>query len=332
MAKKALIIGISGQDGAYLASLLLSKGYEVHGTSRDSDINSFATLEVLGIRDRICTHSMGLRDFRSAMLVIDRVAPDEVYNLGGQSSVGLSFTQPVETFESIAVGTLNLLDAIRFLGKSVRFFNAGSSECFGNVEAPANEQSPFHPRSPYATAKAAAHWAVANYRDAYGMFACSSICANHESPLRPSRFVTKKIVSAAVRIAREGGKLSLGNLTIQRDWGWAPDYVECFWRMLQAKTPGDYVIASGETHLLSDFVAEAFAAVNLDWKDHVQTSPELFRPSEIAVSRLDPTKAERELGWAAKYRMREVVRLLIQAETHGENKQECFDIRPYSAG
>ncbi len=219
--------------------------------------------------------------------------------------------------ESIAVGTLNLLDALRFLGEPVRFFNAGSSECFGNTEVPANEETPFHPRSPYATAKAAAHWAVANYREAYGMFACSSICANHESPLRPARFVTRKIVQGALRIAREGGKLALGNLTVQRDWGWAPHYVDAFWRTLQAETPRDYVIASGETNSLSDFVAVAFVCVGLDWRDHVETSAALIRPSEISASRLDPGKAERELGWRAHYRMRDVVRLLVENEKTG---------------
>ena len=315
--KTALIIGISGQDGAFLAHLLLSKGYEVHGTSRDSEINSFPALEALGIRSKVKLHSMALSDFRSVMLLMDRIVPDEVYNLGGQSSVGLSFSQPVETFESIAVGTLNLLDALRFLKRPVRLFNAGSSECFGNTEVPATEQTPFHPRSPYATAKAAAHWTVANYREAYGMFACSSICANHESPLRPVRFVTRKIVEGAVRIARQGGTLSLGNLDIQRDWGWAPEYVECFWRMLQADTPTDYVVASGETNRLSDFVAEAFSAVGLDWREHVISSPELIRPSEISASRLSPAKAARELGWCATYRMRDVVRLLIENEKTG---------------
>jgi GDPmannose 4,6-dehydratase len=314
MTKKALVVGISGQDGAYLADLLLSKGYEVHGTSRDCEVNSFSALESLGIRDRVKLHSMALRDFRSVMFVVDRLMPDEVYNLSGQSSVGLSFYQPVETFESIAVGTLNLLDVLRLLRIPVRIFNSGSSECFGNTESPADENAPFHPRSPYATAKAAAHWAIANYREAYGMFACSSICANHESPLRPERFVTRKIVRAAVRIAGEGGRLNLGNLDIQRDWGWAPDYVECFWRMLQMGAPGDYVIASGETNRLSDFVEEAFAAVGLDWKDYVDISADLMRPSEISVSRLNPSRAGRDLGWAAKYRMREVVRMLIKHE------------------
>lgn len=315
--KTALIIGVSGQDGAFLAHLLLSKGYEVHGTSRDSEINSFPALQALGIRSKVKLHSMALSDFRSVMLLMNRIVPDEVYNLGGQSSVGLSFNQPVETFESIAVGTLNLLDTLRFLKRPVRLFNAGSSECFGNTEVPATEETPFHPRSPYATAKAAAHWTVANYREAYGMFACSSICANHESPLRPVRFVTRKIVEGAVRIAREGGTLSLGNLDIQRDWGWAPEYVECFWRMLQADTPGDYVIASGETNRLSDFVAEAFSALGLDWRKHVISSPELIRPSEISASRLSPDKAARDLDWRAMYRMRDVVRLLVENEKTG---------------
>ena len=219
--------------------------------------------------------------------------------------------------ESIAVGTINLLDALRFLKRPVRLFNAGSSECFGNTGVAANEETPFHPRSPYATAKAAAHWAVANYRDAYGMFACSSICANHESPLRPARFVTRKIVQGALRIARDGGTLSLGNLEVQRDWGWAPDYVDGFWRMLQAKIPSDYVIASGETNSLSDFVKEVFSAVGLDWKEHVRVSEELIRPPKSVLAALDPSKMARDLGWRANHRMRDVVRLLVENERTG---------------
>jgi GDPmannose 4,6-dehydratase len=313
--RRAAILGITGQDGAYLARLLLAKGYEVHGTSRDAEARSFAALERLRIRQQVSLHSVALTDFRSVMLVLNKIRPDEVYNLTGQSSVALSFEQPVETFESIAVGTLNVLDALRFLDKPVRFFNAGSSECLGNTAEPATEATPFMPRSPYATAKAAAIWTVANYREAYGMFACSSICANHESPLRSPRFVTRKIVQAAVRIAGGSGEtLPLGNLAVERDWGWAPEYVEAFWRMLQAKTPDDYVVATGETNALSDFVAEAFSCVGLEWKSHVTVQQELMRPSEILRSALKPEKIARELGWRAGHKMRDVVRLLVDSE------------------
>ena len=262
--RTALICGISGQDGTYLAQLLLEKGYRVIGTSRDAQVTTFGNLIKLGIRDRVEVASMALSDFRSVLQVLARFQPDEVYNLAGQSSVGLSFEQPVETLESISVGTLNLLEGIRFLNRDIRLYNAGSSECFGDTgDTPANEQTPFRPRSPYAVAKAAAFWQVANYREAYGLFACSGILFNHESPLRPERFVTQKIVRAACRIAA-GSKerLTLGRLDIQRDWGWAPEYVEAMWKMLQQPQPEDFVIATGETHALQDFVAEAFAAVN----------------------------------------------------------------------
>jgi len=225
--KKALIIGISGQDGAYLADLLLRKGYEVHGTSRDHEGVSFANLVKLGIRDRVKATSMVTSDFRSVLTALQRAEADEIYNLAGQTSVGMSFTYPVETFDSILIGSINLLECLRLLGHPVKFYNAGSSEMFGNTKKPATEETPFHPRSPYATAKAAAHYAVTNYREAYGIFACTGILFNHESPLRPERFVTQKIVSTAVRIANGSKeKLTLGRLDIRRDWGWAPEYVE----------------------------------------------------------------------------------------------------------
>ena len=314
--KKALICGISGQDGSYLAKLLLDKGYEVYGTARDAQMSSFGNLHRLGIRDRVHLDSMALNDFRSVLQVISRVKPDELYNLAGQSSVGLSFQQPVETLESISVGTLNLLEAIRFIGLPVRFYNAGSSECFGDTRgAAADETTPFHPRSPYAVAKATAFWEVANYREAYGIFACSGILFNHESPLRPERFVTKKIITTACRIASGGKeKLYLGNISISRDWGWAPEYVEAMWMMLQQAGPDDYVIATGETNPLEEFVAEAFSCVGLNWRDHVITDPSLYRPTEISVGRGNPAKAEKVLGWKARYRMRDVVRMMTEHE------------------
>lgn len=312
----ALVCGISGQDGAYLAQFLLGKGYRVIGTSRDALMGNFPGLLRLGIRDNVEICSMALNDFRSVLQTLNRVAPDEVYNLAGQSSVGLSFDQPVETVESITIGTLNLLEAIRFTGRNIRLYNASSSECFGNSGADAcHEDSPFRPRSPYAVAKAAAFWQVANYREAYGLHACSGILFNHESPLRPERFVTQKIVRAAQRIAagsRE--KLTLGNLNIRRDWGWAPDYVDAMWRMLQQDTPADFVIATGQSHSLQDFVAQAFSSAGLDWRDHVGSDPGLFRPTDIETSRADPSRADKILGWRATRLMPEVVALMMKTE------------------
>jgi len=314
--KTALISGVSGQDGAYLARLLLGKGYKVYGTSRDAQMSSFGNLERLGIKGQVTLLSMALSDFRSVIQVLSKVHPDEIYNLAGQSSVGLSFEQPVETLESITTGTLNLLEAIRFIDRPVRFYSAGSSECFGDTgNHPADEQTPFRPRSPYATAKAAAFWEVANYREAYGLFACSGILFNHESPLRPQRFVTQKIVAAARRIAQGSGeRLELGNMAVQRDWGWAPEYVEAMYLMLQQDAPEDFVIATGATSALEDFVASAFASLGLNWQDHVVSNPALFRPSDIAMGRANPAKASQILGWKAKINLEEVVRRMVANE------------------
>ena len=311
--KQALICGVSGQDGAYLAQLLLDKGYKVCGTSRDAQISSFHNLTRLGIRDRVQFASMSLTDFRSVLQVLTKVKPDEIYNLAGQSSVGLSFDQPVETLESIATGTLNLLEAIRFMSSPIKFYNASSGECFGDTgDTPADETSPFRPRSPYAVAKAAAFWEVANYREAYGLFACSGILFNHESPLRPTRFVTQKIIAAARRIA--GGDmepLKLGNLAVKRDWGWAPEYVEAMYLMLQQEQPDDFVISTGQSHTLEDFVAKAFTAVGLDWRSHVEIDRSLFRPTDLAGGLGDPSKAKAKLGWQARYQMPDVVKMMI---------------------
>lgn len=314
--KKALICGISGQDGAYLAKLLLEKGYEVTGTSRDAQMSSFRNLQRLEIREQVKLTSMSLTDFRSVLQVLNKIQPDEIYNLAGQSSVGLSFDQPVETLDSITTGTLNILEAIRFTGAPIKLYNAGSSECFGDTsDRSADEGTPFRPRSPYAVAKAAAFWEVANYREAYGLFACSGILYNHESPLRPERFVTQKIIAAACRIA-QGSKetLTLGNMSIRRDWGWAPEYVQAMHLMLQQEKPDDYVIATGESNKLEDFVAEAFACVNLNWRDHVTSDRSLYRPTDIAVGRGHPAKAREVLGWQAKYKMQDVVRMMILAK------------------
>lgn len=312
--KKALICGVSGQDGAYLAKLLLNEGYSVCGTSRDAQMSSFQNLVRLGIRDQVKLESAALTDFRSVLQVLMKNKPDEVYNLAGQSSVGLSFEQPVETLESISVGTLNLLEAIRFTGEPIKFYNAGSSECFGDIGTKAaDETTPFRPRSPYAVAKSAAFWQVANYREAYGLFACSGILFNHESPLRPQRFVTQKIVAAVCRIAQGSQeKLYLGNVDIKRDWGWAPEYVEAMYKILQQEEPDDYVIATGESYTLEEFVVAAFDCVGLNWQDYVITDKSLFRPTDLAVSRANPAKAREKLGWQAQYKMPDIVRMMVE--------------------
>jgi GDPmannose 4,6-dehydratase len=314
--RTALVTGVSGQDGAYLAKLLLEKGYKVYGTSRDAQVASFRNLQRLKIRDDLRLESVAMNDFRSVIQVLFKAQPDEIYNLAGQSSVGLSFEQPVETQDSIYLGTLNLLEAIRFMGKDIRLYNACSSECFGDLkDEVAVEETPFRPRSPYAVAKAAAFWQVSNYREAYKIFACSGILFNHESPLRPERFVTKKIVSAARRIAKgELRELRLGNIDVQRDWGWAPEYVEAMYRMLQQEKPDDYVIATGETRPLRDFVAVAFQEVGLDWREHVVIDRSLFRPTDLTVGRGNATKAANKLGWKAKHLMNDVARMMVTAE------------------
>ena len=314
--KKALIFGISGQDGAYLAALLLEKGYTVAGVSRDAQRESFANLRYLGILERVALHSAALNDFRSTLQVISRTEPDEIYNLAGQSSVGLSFEQPAETLESISLATLNLLEAIRFINPRIRYYGASSTEMFGDTgDRPADERSPFRPRSPYAVAKAAAFWQVANYRDAYGLYVTSGILSNHESPLRPPRFVTRKIVATACRIATGSGeRLLLGNLDIVRDWGWAPEYVEAIWRILQQEQPDDFLIATGESHALDEFVHLAFAAVGLDWRKHTQTDAHLLRPADIRLNYVNPGKARAQLGWSAAVRFPELIRRLVAAE------------------
>ncbi len=322
--RTALICGISGQDGAYLAQLLLDRGYRVAGTTRDAQMSSLNNLLRLGIRDRVEVASMAINDFRSVLHVLARFRPDEVYNLAGQSSVGLSFEQPVETLESISIGTLNLLEGIRFLDRDMRLYSAGSSECFGDTgETAADESTPFRPRSPYAVAKAAAFWEVANYREAYGLFACSGILFNHESPLRPERFVTQKIVRAACRIkAGSDERLRLGNLDIHRDWGWAPEYVEAMHRMMQLDRPEDFVIATGETHALKEFVATTFQVLDLDWNAHVDVDASLMRPTDLRFGRANPARADQVLGWRAQSRMPEVVQRMVAAEQASASRAE----------
>jgi GDPmannose 4,6-dehydratase len=317
---RALIYGISGQDGTYLADFLLRRGYEVWGVSRDAAIGKFSGLKRLGVFERVKILSASLTDFRSVLSSLVAAAPDEVYNLAGQSSVSLSFEQPVETMESITLGTLNLLEAVRFTGRKLKLYNASSSECFGNVgQTRANEETLFRPRSPYGVAKSAAHWEVVNYREAYDLFASNGILFNHESPLRPERFVTKKVISAVARIARGSReKLSLGNTEIVRDWGWAPEYVEAMWLMLQQDVPSDFVIATGQSYSLAEFVQCAFACAGLRWENFLAIDSKMLRPADIRFSYADPSRAEQMLGWRARKSMRDVIRAMLDAELGGE--------------
>jgi len=315
--KTALICGISGQDGAYLSKLLLSKGYRVVGTSRVTKVSNFVHLQQLGIADDIEFLAMSINDFRSVLNVFKRIKPDEVYNLAGQSSVGLSFEQPVETLESINIATLNLLEAIRFLELDTRLYNAGSSECFGESSSrkPADENSCFLPRSPYAVAKASAHWLISNYREAYNLFACTGHLFNHESPFRGERFVTKKVISSVVKISQQKQKqLHLGNLDIIRDWGWAPEYVEAMWLMLQNKQADDYVIATGKSVSLKYFVQSAFDYFDLDMDKHLVLDKVFLRPTELRCSYANPEKAHQQLDWKAKYVVDDVVKMMIEDE------------------
>jgi len=316
--KTALILGITGQDGAYLAHLLLGMGYRVVGSSRDAQMANTSRLERLGIAGEVEVVSLAPNDFRSVLKVVSGVKPDEIYNLAGQTSVGLSFEQPVECMESIAGGTLNLLEVIRYLGAPVRLFNAGSSECFGDTgREPANEDTPFKPRSPYAVAKATAFWQVANYREAYGLFACTGILANHESPLRPNRFVTQKIIQGVKAIAEgKQEKLVLGNLDIWRDWGWAPDYVEAMNKMVQAEHPQDYVIASGKSHSLREFVDAAFAHAGLDPQERLAVTSSLMRPTDLSYSAMDPGKINSVLSWRSSLELSDIVDRMFSDALH----------------
>lgn len=261
--------------------------------------SSFNNLNILGIRSQVKLISVSINDFRSVFNAIQESKPDEIYNLAGQTSVGLSFDQPVEAIESIAIGTLNILEVIRLLNTPVRFYNAGSSECFGDTgDTPANEQTPFAPRSPYAVAKSTAKWLINSYRESYGLYACTGILFNHESPLRPERFVTQKIIAGAAKIkAGQLDKLQLGNLDISRDWGWAPEYVEAMWLMMQLDQPDDFVIATGRKESLKYFVAKSFEYFDLDWQKFVEIEKSFFRPNEISSSVGNPEKAIKLLGW-----------------------------------
>lgn len=331
MAKRALICGISGQDGSCLARFLLGKGYEVFGSSRDIRGAQFGNLDRMAIRREVRLLSMDVNNLGDVLRVFSEVRPDEVYNLAGQSSVGLSFERPVETLESISRGTMNLLEAIRTLDGSIRFFNAGSTECFGDTGWDAvDEGACFHPKSPYGVAKAAAFWEVVNYRESYDLFACTGILSPHESPFRNERFVTRRIVCGACRIAAGKSRtLDLGNISIARDWGWAPEYVDAMWRLLQQDSPDDFIIATGESNRLEDFAAQAFACVGLDWREHVVSDPKRIRPLEIMVSSCAPAKAEKLLGWKARYRMRDVVQMMVAAELDLLKDAEKDHVRSY---
>ncbi len=313
--KRALICGVNGQDGAYLAKLLLDKNYKVFGTSRDAHASSFHNLSTLKIAPDVEKISMAPADFRNVMEAISLSDPDEIYYLSGQSSVGLSFDQPAETLSSMTIATLNILEAMRFVKKTARFYHASSGECFGDIgKQAADESFPFRPRSPYGIAKAAAHLLVVNYREQHGFFASNGILFNHELPLRPARYVTRKIVDAALAIkAGSPERLRLGRLDICRDWGWAPEYVEAMWLTLQAGEPDDYVVATGEMHSLEEFAAAAFSAVGLDWRRHVDSDPALFRRTDIQFSRGNPAKAARKLGWRARSRMTDVAQRMVEA-------------------
>lgn len=312
--KKALVCGVSGQDGSYLSELLVAKGYEVWGTSRDSSISP-NNLAALGIAAKVQMLAMAPTDARSVQAAIAHSMPDEIYYLAGQSSVGASFQHPVETLESIVNGVLNVLEAVRSEGRAIRVFNAGSGECFGDTGGvAADETTAFAPRSPYAVAKACAHAMVATYRESFGVHACTGILFNHESPLRPDRFVTRKIIGAAQRIASGSGeRLTLGRIDVQRDWGWAPDYVDAMWRMLQLDEAQDFVLATGQAHPLETFVELAFAEVGLDWRQHVDFSDAFNRPTDIDLSFGNPAKAAGLLQWKSRKTLPDIVRSMMKA-------------------
>jgi GDPmannose 4,6-dehydratase len=311
---KALITGITGQDGSYLAEFLLEKGYDVHGLVRRS--SSFNTQRIDHLpRERFSLHYADLNDLASLQEALRRVRPDEVYNLGAQSHVRVSFDMPEYTAQCTGLGCLRLLEALRGEGfTETRFYQASSSELYGKVEeVPQRETTPFHPRSPYAVAKAFAFYITQNYREAYGMFAVNGILFNHESPRRGENFVTRKISRAAARIKLGLQQtLSLGNLEARRDWGYAKDYVEAMWLMLRARTPEDFVIATGETHSVREFLEEAFGHVGLDWKPYVRSDPRHLRPSEVDLLLGDPKKAKDVLGWQPKTTFRELVRVMVE--------------------
>jgi len=330
VARKALITGITGQDGSYLAELLLGKGYEVFGTIRRSSTFNTSRLDHLykdpHQQPRLHLLYGELTDGSRLREILLDVRPDEVYNLGAQSHVRVSFDEPVYTVEADALGALNVLEALRRLEPAPRFYQASSSEMFGLVqETPQSERTALHPRSPYACAKVYAYWQTVNYREAYGLFACNGILFNHESPRRGETFVTRKITRAVTRIKLGlQHKLYLGNLDAKRDWGFAGDYVEAMWLMLQQDTPDDYVIATGEAHSVRDFLVEAFGYLGLDWQKHVEIDPRYFRPSEVDLLRGDATKARSVLGWAPKVSFQDLVRMMVDNDLARAREEQAL--------
>jgi GDPmannose 4,6-dehydratase len=318
--KKALITGITGQDGSYLAELLLEKGYEVHGLVRRS--SSFNTWRIDHVRDRLVLHYGDLVDQNSLVRTLESIAPDEAYNLAAQSHVKVSFEMPEYTANVTALGVLRLLDAVRESGLKTRVYQAGSSEMFGLVqENPQRETTPFHPRSPYGVSKVYGHWIAVNYREGYGMHVSNGILFNHESPRRGENFVTRKITLGVAAIKQGRAKeLRLGNLDARRDWGFAKDFVEAMWLMLQQPEPGDYVVATGETHSVKEFCQEAFGCVGLDWKDFVKIDSKYFRPAEVDLLLGDPSRAKAKLGWRPRVTFKELVRLMVEADLEGQQR------------
>jgi GDPmannose 4,6-dehydratase len=321
MALRALITGISGQDGADLAKFLLEKAYEVHGMVRRPTTEHYDRLA--GLRHRVQLHQANLLDQLSLVRLLEKLRPDELYNLGSQSFVPTSFAQPLLTGESTALGVTRLLEAIRVVDSGIRFYQASSSEMFGAAcEEPQNERTPFWPRSPYGVAKLYGHWSTVNYREGYGLFASSGILFNHESPLRGKDFVSRKITDAAARIKlKVQDKLRLGNLDAQRDWGFAGDYVRAMWMMLQQEKPDDFVIATGRKHSVRDFAQLAFDHVGLDWREHVEVDENLFRPADVNSLRGDASKAERVLGWRPELSFPELVVMMVDADLERVKKE-----------
>jgi GDPmannose 4,6-dehydratase len=314
----ALITGITGQDGSYLAELLLAKGYEVHGMVRRSSTESFE--RIAHLRDRVTLHQADLLDPSSLVNLLRQTGPGEVYNLAAQSFVPTSWSQPSLTGEFTALGVTRVLDALRLVDEGIRFYQASSSEMFGKVrETPQNEATPFYPRSPYGVAKAYGHWITVNYRESYGLFAVSGILFNHESPRRGREFVSRKITETVARIKLGlADELVLGNLEAKRDWGYAPEYVDAMWRMLQQADPVDVVVGTGETHSVREWVEIAFAHVGLDPDDFVRIAPELLRPAEVDLLIADPTKARERLGWKARTSFDDLVRIMVDADLEAQ--------------
>jgi GDPmannose 4,6-dehydratase len=319
--KKALITGITGQDGSYLAELLLAKGYEVHGIIRRASTFNTERIDHLyqdpHINDvQLFLHYSDISDSTSLIKLLYRIQPDEIYHLAAQSHVRVSFDIPEYTGDVTGLGTLRILEAIRETGVKAKFYQASSSEMYGKVqEVPQRETTPFYPRSPYGAAKVYAYWITVNYRESYGIFACNGILFNHESPRRGETFVTRKVTRAVAHIkAGLQDKLYLGNLDAKRDWGYAKEYVEAMWRMLQQDAPDDYVIATGETHAVREFVEEAFSYAGLDWRDYVEIDPKYYRPSEVDLLVGDASKAKRDLGWEPKTTFKDLVNLMVDAD------------------